>query len=60
MKINGSGLCSVPSNFTEQCPKIGDRGDEKMVEPFKASMAGIFKNGLEIAHTKKLYELGEK
>ena len=49
-----------PLNFTEQCPKIGDIGDEKMVGTYQSFMAGIFKNGLEIAHTKKLYELGEK
>jgi len=49
-----------PLNFTEQCPRSAIAAMKKWWEPFKASMAGIFKNGLEIAHTKKLYELGEK
>jgi len=33
---------------------------KKWWEPTKAFMAGIFKNGLEIAHTKKLYKHGKK
>ena len=37
-----------PLNFTEQCPKIGDIGDEKMVGTYQSFSGRIFKN-VEIA-----------